>query len=140
MILKWENQVPSRMLPGSKKNLLLALGKRRRKMPARQKMLLRRNHSGRVMETKRSPTKRLQTPRRERDQRASASPRRRIGPDLATRGLLLTEVPVDLADQDQEREEILTLSTMKSTGGETGAVEGPDLVNVDLISKTRWSE
>jgi len=96
-------------------------------------MLLRRNHLMRVMETKRSPTKSLQTPRRGRDQRASVSPRRRKGPDLATRRLLLTEVLVDLADQDQEREEILTLSTTKSTGDETGAVEGPDLANVDLI-------
>ena len=140
MILKRENQVSLRMVPGSKKNLLLALEKRKRKMPVRQKMLLRKNHSVRLMETKRSPTKRLQTPRRERDQRASVSPRRRRGPDLATRGLLLTEVPVDLEDQDHEKEETLTLSTMKSMGGETGAVEGPDLVNVDLISKTRWSE
>ena len=96
-------------------------------------MLLRRNHLMRVMGTKRSPTKSLQTPRKERDQRASVSPRRRKGPDLATRRLLLTEVLVDLEDQDQEREEILTLSTMKSTGGETDAVEGPDLANVDLI-------
>merc|ERR1719270_714901 len=92
------------------------------------------------MESKSSPTKSLQTPRKEREQRASVRPRRRRGPDLATRRLLLTEVPVDLEDLDQEKEEILTLSTMKSTGDETGAVEGPDLANVDLISKTRWSE
>jgi len=133
MILKRMNQVPLRMLQGSKKNLLLAFGKKRRKMPVRQKMLLRRNHSMRVMGTKRSPKKSLQTPRKERDQRASVSPRRRKGPDLATRRLLLTEVPVDLADQDQERGEILTLSTTKSTAGEMGAVEGPDLANVHLI-------